>query len=372
MKPTTRPGSAHILIVDDTPANLRLLDGMLSSLGYRNFLVTSGRQALAAARKEVPDLILLDIMMPGMDGFEVCREFKADPRLKDVPILFLSAVTNSDERVRAFREGGVDFISKPYNAAEVEARVRAHLLIHHQKREIEAAHEQLKELERLRDSLVHMVVHDMRTPLFVMELNLHSLHRAIPEADFANRTTLSDTVDKVRYLTSLVSQLLDVSQLEAGEMVLQKVPGNLASEVTRAVQTFKFSHPPIPVIADESVPALFDPAIIHRVVVNLIQNGLLHGGPDPRLRISVEKIGGGARVAVMDQGPGVPVEYQKTIFDKFSQVSNRNARKVGSGLGLAFCRLAIEAHGGAIGLGSTAGHGATFWFTLPGSPSILA
>ncbi len=359
------PGSARILIVDDTPANLRLLDDMLSSLGYRNFLVTSGRQALAAARRDVPDLLLLDIMMPGMDGFEVCREFKADPRLREVPILFLSAVTNSDDRVRAFREGGVDFISKPYNASEVEARVRAHLLIHFQKREIEAAHQRLKELERLRDSLVHMVVHDMRTPLFVMGLNLHSLRRAIPETDIENRSTLSDTVDKVQYLTSLVSQLLDVSRLEAGEMVLQKVSGDLGFEITRAAQVFAQTHPVIQVIADGPLPAVFDPAIIHRVLVNLIQNGLLHGGPNPRLRVTAESTDEGTRVAVIDHGPGIPVEYHKVIFDKFGQFTNKNVRKGGSGLGLAFCRLAIEAHGGKIGLESTPGNGATFWFTLP-------
>ena len=99
--------SPNILIVDDTPANLRLLDEMLSALGFRNRLVTSGRQALSAARRAVPDILLLDILMPGMDGFEVCREFKADPLLKDVPILFLSAVTSAEEKVRAFSAGSI-------------------------------------------------------------------------------------------------------------------------------------------------------------------------------------------------------------------------------------------------------------------------
>lgn len=136
---------SNLLVVDDTPANLRLLDEILKSSGYRIRLVTSGRQALIAARRTVPDLLLLDIIMPGMDGFEVCRQFKADPLLRDVPVLFLSAISTPEEKVRAFKEGGIDFITKPFHLAEVESRVRTHLLVHRQKKEIEVAHQRLKE-----------------------------------------------------------------------------------------------------------------------------------------------------------------------------------------------------------------------------------
>ena len=360
--------SPNILIVDDTPANLRLLDEMLSALGFRNRLVTSGRQALSAARRAVPDILLLDILMPGMDGFEVCREFKADPLLKDVPILFLSAVTSAEEKVRAFSAGGVDFITKPFNLSEVEARVRTHLLIHQQRRSLEKANKQLKELEHLRDSLVHMVVHDMRSPLFLMELNLHLLSKAILANQPEQKSTLEDTVKKVRYLTHLVNQLLDVSRLEAGELPLEKSDGDLTEAIRQTVDTFKVAqgNRSLTLTAEATVRACFDREILHRIVANLVQNALQHGGEKAEITLSVTGSAEGARVTVTDNGPGIPKEFHESIFAKFGQVQTKGAsERTGTGLGLAFCRLAVQAHGGEIGVISESGKGTTFWFTLP-------
>lgn len=370
-KPTHSP---DILIVDDTPANLRLLDEMLSGMGFRSRLVTSGRQALNAARRAVPDLLLLDIMMPGMDGFEVCREFKSDPFLRDIPILFLSAVTSSEDKVRAFSAGGIDFITKPFNLSEVEARVRTHLLIHQQKQSLEKANKQLRELEHLRDSLVHMVVHDMRSPLFLMELNLHLLGKAILANQPEQRSTLDDTLKNVRYLTHLVHQLLDVSRLEAGELPLIKTEGDLTQTVRKAVDSFTVAqgNRSLTMSGDPAIRACFDPEIVHRIVSNLVQNAFQHGGINAKITISVTRSPEGARVTVADDGPGIPNDFHEIIFTKFGQVQTKVAsERTGIGLGLAFCRLAVRAHGGNIGVVSEPGKGATFWFTLPGTdPSI--
>ena len=158
----------NILVVDDTPANLQLLAGMLKDRGYKPRTVSSGERALEAARLMRPDLVLLDVNMPMMDGFEVCEHMKADPDLKNIPILFISALTDTTVKVKAFRVGGDDYITKPFQFEEVEARVQTQLDLHRQRRELQTSYEQLRHLEELRDNLTHMVVHDMRSLLMAI------------------------------------------------------------------------------------------------------------------------------------------------------------------------------------------------------------
>ncbi len=148
---TSNLPAPNILIVDDTPANLQLLAGMLRERGYKPRAVTSGQRAIEAARLMAPDLILLDVNMPGMDGFEVCERLKADPDLKDIPILFISALTDTTVKVKAFQVGGDDYITKPFQFEEVEARVRIQIELHRQRRELNTSYDQLNQmLERIR------------------------------------------------------------------------------------------------------------------------------------------------------------------------------------------------------------------------------
>ncbi|MEI6149444.1 MAG: response regulator, partial [bacterium] len=161
-----------ILVVDDTTANLQLIAGMLKDRGYRVRPVPSGKLALQAIQKEQPDLILLDINMPEMNGYEVCTILKADEALKEIPVLFISALDETMDKIKAFAVGGVDYITKPFQFEEVEARVKTHLKLRRlqlelerQNRQLRENYEQLKKLEDLRDNLTHMVVHDMRSPL---------------------------------------------------------------------------------------------------------------------------------------------------------------------------------------------------------------
>ena len=161
-----------ILIVDDTPENIDVLVGLLRDR-YTIKVATDGPRALAlATAAPTPDLVLLDIMMPGMDGFEVCRQFKAREVLEDIPIIFISALSETMDKVKAFSVGGVDYVTKPFQSEEVEARIDTHLTLQRLRRELEARnrqlqeqYDQLHELEELRDNLVHMVIHDMRSPL---------------------------------------------------------------------------------------------------------------------------------------------------------------------------------------------------------------
>lgn len=168
---TPPPGRPSILVVDDTPANLQVLSGMLKEQGYEVRPVPSGRLALRAAASEPPDLILLGILMPDMDGYEVGRSLKANEALRDIPVIFISALSDTADKLKAFAHGGLDYVTKPFQFEEVQARVSAHLNLrrlrleaprHH--RELEQSYEQLRQLEVMRDSLTHMIVHDLRPP----------------------------------------------------------------------------------------------------------------------------------------------------------------------------------------------------------------
>jgi two-component system sensor histidine kinase/response regulator len=154
-----------ILVVDDTPANLELLFGMLKDSRYKIRAAISGELALQAARNDPPDLVLLDITMPVMDGYEVCRRLKADEKLKDIPVIFLSALNEPMDKVKAFGIGGADYITKPFQLEEVRVRMETQIELRRQKHALQESYDKLRELEEMRDDLTHLIIHDLRTPL---------------------------------------------------------------------------------------------------------------------------------------------------------------------------------------------------------------
>jgi signal transduction histidine kinase len=355
-----------IMVVDDTVANLKLLDEMLSKQGYRVRSFPRGRLALAAAAREMPDLILLDIQMPEMNGYEVCERFKADPALNGIPIIFISAQHESMDKVRAFAVGGVDYVTKPFQFAEVDARVRTHLELRRQKLELQVSYERLQELELLRDNLAHMVVHDMRSPLFAMMMALDLVKINIPDPPEKAAKYLRMAESNVGRLTEMVNQLLDISRLESGRMPLNLAFCNASASVQAVMDSLSTTAGDRRLIlkAPEPVYASYDQDVIGRVLTNLVSNAIKFTVPSDEIEISVARLETSARIAVTDHGPEIPVEFREKIFDKFTQVDGEK-RKYGTGLGLTFCKLAVEAHGGAIGVESDPQLGNSFWFTLP-------
>jgi signal transduction histidine kinase len=359
---------ADIMVVDDTPANLQLLEGLLRERGYHVRALPRGRLALAAAEAEPPDLILLDINMPEMNGYEVCERLRAHPQLKDIPVLFISALNETLDKVKAFALGGLDYITKPFQIEEVEARVRTHLELRRQQRQLRESYLRLQELERLRDGLMHMVVHDMYSPLFAILGFLNLL--AMELSSKLSKTELKwliGTRQRAMELTEMVTTLLDVSRLEAGQMPLDRSAVDLAAAAREVVASLaslaegrrlSIDSPTGPVMADG------DPGIIRRVIANLVGNALKFTPEDGEVRIAVEQKEGLARLAVSDTGRGIPPEYHAKIFEKFAQV-DKQQRQYSTGLGLTFCKLAVEAHGGQVGVQSQVGQGSTFWFVLP-------
>lgn len=354
---------ADILIVDDTPANLQLLLGMLQGDGYRVRPVTSGEHALRAVRAAPPDLILLDITMPGMDGYEVCRRLKADPASAGIPILFISALAETEDKVRAFAAGGVDYVGKPFQIAEVLARVRTHLQLRQRERDLAESLARQHELERLRDSLTHMVAHDMRSPLLALRLTLGLLLDSVTGGD---RETVEQASISTEALIGMINDMIDVSRLENSALVPGRETvelGALARDVLAATRLLAGNAE---VVLDVPGPIQLeaDPGLVRRILTNLVCNAYKFVRANGRISVRVRPDAAGIRTEVSDNGCGIAPEEQAHIFEKFGQVEGEKKRH-GSGLGLTFAKLAVEAHGGAIGIDSMPGQGSTFWFTLP-------
>ena len=355
-----------IMVVDDTVANLKLLEEMLGKQGYLVRSFPRGRLALAAAAREHPDLVLLDIQMPEMDGFEVCERFKADPLLAPIPIIFISAQHETMDKVRAFALGGVDYVTKPFQFAEVDARVRTHLELRRQKVALQQSYERLKELELLRENLAHMVVHDMRSPLFAIMMSLELVQMNVASPPPKVTKYLDMAVGNVNKLTEMVNQLLDISRLESGRMPMTKTRGDLAATAQTVVDSLRTlaADRRIILCATEPVLASYDKDLVGRILTNLVGNALKFTPVEEEVKITLDRKGASARLSVTDLGPGIPPEFREKIFEKFTQLEGEK-RKYGTGLGLTFCKLAVEAHGGEIGVDSLPDQSNTFWFTLP-------
>ena len=380
MNEANGPDASTILIVDDQPAGIHALANLLHS-SYRILVATDGPTALEiAVRVPPPDLILLDVEMPAMDGYEVCRRLKALPATRQIPLFFVTARDGTDDEEVGLQLGAADYISKPFQPSIVRARIRNHLQLHRQQlqiqqqnRQIQSALENLRELEILRDSLVGMIVHDLRSPLtgilgYAEFLESDLLENGQPQmAEHAAQICAS-----AKSLQHMITTLLDISRMEARQMPLNPAATDLRSVVSAALSSLGGllrQAQVVPDLPDSPVLAYCDPDATRRIIENLVANAIKFSGKCGEIRIRLEHQDTHLKVTVQDHGAGIPHEYRSKIFEKFGQVSSRiEGRKFSTGLGLTFCKLAAEAQGGQIGLDSEVGLGSTFWFTLPPAP----
>ncbi len=369
--------SPDILVVDDTSANLQLLTGMLKKRGYRVRPVPSGKLAIQAVQNEKPDLILLDIKMSEMNGYEVCEQLKADAALKDIPVIFISALDETIDKVKAFSAGGVDYVTKPFQFEEVEARVHTHLKLHWLQLELERQnillqenYDQLRKLEKLRDGLTHMMAHDMKNPLFAVMSTLQVIKKNV--ADQLNKEQMSlldDALFSAGSINELIRSFLDVGRMEENKMPLNKTKCNLPAlihEVARSLKSRLDDKSVRLPSMDQPVFAQCDEEIFKRMISNLLSNAAKFTPAGNEIEVSVAVNSGTVEVRLRDTGYGISPEYFDKIFEKFGAVELFGKHKMYStGLGLTFCKLAVETHGGKIGVESEVGKGSTFWFTLP-------
>ncbi len=365
-RPHDDASKAELLIVDDTLENLRLLSRMLAEEGYRVETASSGARALATAQANPPDLVLLDIKMPEMDGYEVCAALKADERTRDIPIIFLSALDETYDKVKAFTSGGVDYIIKPFQFEEVLARVEIHIALMNLQRQLQQANRELqKRLEEL-DAFAHTVAHDLKNPLTRIigyaEL-LEGEFDTLPEEDL--RGFLGVIARGGRKMENIINELLLLASVREGEVESQPLDmSDIVNEVLRRLgHVIEGSQAQI--IEPESWPAaLGHGPWVEEVWLNYISNAIKYSGREPRLELggAVEP-GGAARFWVRDNGPGLSEEDQGRLFAPFTRL--HQVRAEGHGLGLSIVRRIVDKLGGQVGVESQVGKGSVFYFTLP-------
>ena len=372
-----------ILVADDSEANCELLREQLHSLGFRSVVAHDGPGALAAALEHRPQLVILDVTMPSgvfnvddrTTGFEACRRLKRDPRTAGTPVIFITALNDTTDRVRAIEAGGDDFIAKPHNRLLLGARVRSLLKLKAATDALEESFRRLRELERVRDDLMKMIVHDLKTPLTSILATLELLGDGdLGPLSERQRGAVADTQGKAEELLSLIDDLLEIRRIEESALTLdlQEIPPTqFIDEIVRD-WALRFQQEQTVARVDaapDTPPFLGDRGLIKRVFGNLIQNALVHSPSPIELTLVIRPDSRGVRFTVSDTGPGIPPEYHDVIFRKFEQVRMPNAPRVrSSGLGLTFCRLVVEAHGGRIWVQSEEGKGSSFHVVFPLRP----
>src|SRR5688572_597275 len=337
-----------ILVADDVAANVELLFDQLHVLGFRAIAASDGPSALAACFEHRPDLCILDVSMPAGDlgvddrstGFEVCRRIKRDPRTKSIPVIFVTALNDTTDRVKAIEAGGDDFLTKPHNRLVLGARVRSLIKLKAATDALEDSFRKLRELEKVRDDLMKMIVHDLKTPLTAVLAGLEM----VIDGDFGplsdgQRQVLGDAEAKSEDLLGLINDLLEVARIEEANIVINPVPIAPAAFLHEVLHEwavrFQQEGATADMDVDDDTPIFHaDKPLFKRVFANLVQNALTHSGHAVHITLTARKEGDNVLFTVADNGPGIPKEYHEVIFRKFETVKTPNIPRVrSSGLG---------------------------------------
>jgi len=364
--------TADILIVDDTPANLQFLATLLKMRGHKTRAALNGELALQAIKNQVPDLILLDVHMPDIDGIEVCRRIKANPASADIPVIFVSGEHETLNKIKAFSSGGVDYITRPFQIDEVLSRVSTHLDLRQQREQLKNTMRRMQELETLRDNLVHMIIHDLRNPLWAIE-NYLELIKTDDAESLTPKTTsfLREVRAQTGNMIDMINSILDVNKMEGGTLPLNLSKCDLIDLCRQVIQSMEPIRRSRALSLDPEVSpinAMIDIGLIRRLLTILINNAIrATREEDGCISLSVHQKNDFVRIKVKDNGRLIPAEEHFNIFDKYVQVNSalNGKGRYAPGLGLPFCKLVAEFHGGRAGIENTPDSGNIFWVEFP-------
>ncbi|HEY9646317.1 MAG TPA: response regulator, partial [Chroococcidiopsis sp.] len=355
-----------ILLVDDTPDNLRVLSAMLTNQGFEVRKALNGQRAIASVQADPPDLILLDIKMPEMDGYTVCQRLKSDPQTQEVPVIFISALDDALDKVRAFAVGGVDYVTKPFQEIEVLARIEHQLRIQRLQRQLVEQNQELARSNRELEQFAYVVSHDLQQPLqsvtgFVRLIQLkHQAYLDDVALDYLNR--IHDTGSRMQHL---IQDLLAYSKVSNQPQEMQPIDCNLLLE--KVLQNLQIA------IANKQAVLSYDtlPTVMGtetqliQLLQNLISNAIkfTHPNVTPHVKISAIKQDNQWLFGVHDNGIGIDPNSIERIFEIFQRTQSAK-NYPGTGIGLATCRKIVENHGGRIWVSSQLNAGTTFYFTI--------
>jgi signal transduction histidine kinase len=351
---------------------LQVVGTLLRNAGYAVTPATSGAEALKGLRVRVPDLILLDLMMPEMDGLDVCRRLKADPLTQQIPVIFLTASNEMEHLVKGFEAGAVDYVTKPFNPPELLARVRTHLELKHARDTIVRYGQELSRLNEEKNEFMGIAAHDLRNPLSAIKGYSEMM---IEDAQALKHRELEENgrrvLETAARMAEMVQNLLDANRIERGEMKLNLAPTELGPALNQVIET----HRPRSIVKQQTihlesetapVVVLVDPSVTVQVLENLLSNAVKYSPPGKGIFVRLKKEAKGARIEVQDQGPGLSAEDQKKLFGKFARLSAKpTGGEHSTGLGLSIVKKMVEAMNGKVWCESEQGRGATFVVQFP-------
>lgn len=351
--------SETILIVDDTPANLSVLAECLSDANYSLLVAEDGEDALALTARNTPDLILLDVMMPGLDGFATCRRLKERAETRDIPVIFMTALTDTAEKLRAFDAGAVDYITKPIQHEEALARIHTHLTIRRLRRELE------QELA-LKERFMRVASHDLRNPLCLILMSGELARRKGAPAQIAEY--LESIHSSAKQMQRIIDTFLNLRRLDAPSLSGRCDVNLLAAAVLAQQEPAAESKgTTLALELAEALPiARADAGHAYQALTNYVSNALKFTPPGGRVLVRTRQAGLRVRVEVVDSGPGVPAAERAALFTEFARLTPRpTGGEESHGVGLSIVKQLIESQDGFVGADFPPAGGAVFWFELP-------
>ncbi len=360
-----------ILVVDDNPKNLQIIALTLRELNYKLIIADGGQKAIELSERYQVDLILLDVMMPGIDGFEVCRVIKSKPQYDGVPIIFLTALSEKTNLVRGFELGAVDYITKPFNKEELISRIKTHLDLKFARDELQSVSDNLAESNAIKDKMFSVIGHDLRSPVGSIKMMLEILLGNIDNYELKKIkeiiASLSKTTDEV---FNLLENLLWWARSQSG--ILVKIPENieLSSLISGLYYLNKESLTLKNIRFETSIEkecmVYADMNMLKTVLRNLISNAVKFTPMGGAVSISAIKEGECVKINVSDTGIGISDENLSKLFDEKQQISSLGTNnEAGSGLGLILCKNFIQANNGKISVESVLDKGSTFTIEIP-------
>jgi signal transduction histidine kinase len=357
-----------LLIVDDVPANISVLFEFLNNENFKVLVAQDGKRAVEKAKYASPDLILMDVMMPEMNGFDACTVLKADEKTKHIPIIFMTALADTADKVKGFSLGAADYITKPFQHEEVLARVKTHLQICRLQREMQRQSAELQIKNQQLEAFARTVAHDLKSPLNIVigyaDLLTSDCEELYPDnQDMIQQ--LKAIMQSGEKMVGIIDALLLLARTSKDNIDLQTVDmGKVLEQVAqhRLVNLLKQYDGQVEM--PDNWPTVYSYAPwLEEVWGNYLSNGLKYGGRPPRLKLGVAEVGDYFQFWVKDNGDGLPPEAKEKLFTPFTRLHENRAE--GHGLGLSIVQQIIEKLGGQVGVETEIGQGSTFYFTLP-------
>jgi len=365
-----------ILIVDDTPENLISLKKVLEKHDFEVDTASSGEEALKKVLKNEYVLIILDVQMPGMDGFEVAEAISGYSKAKETAIIFLSAVNTEVKFItKGYSSGGLDYITKPVDMGILLLKVKTFYRIYEQSRKLIEIQNALldeieyrKQAEHKKDEFISIASHELKTPLTSVKGYVQLLARSIDKGDVGTvKKHLHKAQMQLEKLNELIADLLDISKIESGKLKFNKQHFVMDDLLTNIIEVMHQSNPDFTISKTGSVkePVFADEMRIEQVIINFLTNAIKYSPGTSEVKINVKLEHDQVYVGVRDYGIGIGPEQQKSVFEKFYRVEETSPHFQGLGIGLYISAEIIRRHGGDVGVNSTLGEGSEFYFTIP-------